>query len=98
MKYDRPIKIAVGNSRKSTNWQQQSLLLSEFYARLQTPARSTETMAEYLKLTKSAQDKLKDIGGFVAGTLSGIRRKADAVTGRDLITLDFDNIPQNGTE
>ena len=98
MKYDRPIKIAVGNSRKSTNWQQQSLLLSEFYARLQTPARSTETMAEYLKLTKSAQDKLKDIGGFVAGTLSGIRRKAYAVTGRDLITLDFDNIPQNGTE
>ena len=98
MKYDRQIRITVGNNRKSMNWQQQTLLLSEFYARLQTPARSTEIMSEYLKLTKSAQDNLKDIGGFVAGTLSGIRRKANAVTGRDLITLDFDNIPPHGTE
>lgn len=55
-------------------------------------------MSEYLWLTKSAQDNLKDIGGFVAGTLSGIRRKADAVTGRDLIMLDFDNIPPGDTE
>ena len=98
MKYDRQIKITVGSNRKSMNWQQQTLLLSEFYARLQIPARSTETMVEYLKLTKAAQDNLKDIGGFVAGTLSGTRRKADAITGRDLITLDFDNIPAGGTE
>lgn len=97
-KHDREINITVGNNRKSMNWQPQTLLLSEFYRRLQNPARSTETMAEYLKLTKSAQDDLKDIGGFVAGTLSGVRRKAGAVTGRDLITLDFDNIPPNGTE
>ncbi|MBE8950839.1 MAG: hypothetical protein SR3Q1_09630 [Quinella sp. 3Q1] len=45
-----------------------------------------------MRLTKSAQDNLKDIGGFVAGTLSDVRRKADAVMGRNLITLDFDNI------
>ena len=36
--------------------------------------------------------------GFVAGSLHGARRKAGAVAGRDLITLDFDNIPAGGTD
>lgn len=96
--YDRQITITVGTSRKAMNWQPQPLMLSEFYEKLRIPARSTETMQTYLSLKKSDQDDLKDVGGFVAGTLEGFRRKADAVKGRDLITLDFDNIPQNGTE
>ena len=98
MQYDRKIMITVGNNRRSANWQPQTLMLSEFYEKLRIPARSTETMAEYLTLKKSEQDDRKDIGGFVAGSLSGPRRKAEAVTGRDLITLDFDNIQPGGTE
>ena len=34
----------------------------------------------------------------MGGTLNGPRRKANNVTGRDLITLDLDNIPAGGTE
>lgn len=98
MKYDRKILLSVGNNRRSVNWQSETLMLSEFYDKLRIPARSTETMAEYLGLKKSEQDDRKDIGGFVAGSLVGTRRKAGAVTGRDLITLDFDNIPPGGTE
>lgn len=45
------------------------------------------------KLKKAQQDDLKDIGGFVGGTLNGPRRKANNVAGRDIITLDLDNIP-----
>lgn len=97
MNYDRAITITVGNNRKSINWQPQSIMLSEFYEKLRIPSRSTETMQEYLNLKKSEQDEKKDIGGFVAGSLSGSRRKASAVTGRDVITLDFDNIPPGGT-
>lgn len=97
MVYDRKITITVGNNRKSVNWQPQVLMLSEFYEKLRIPSRSTETMQEYLSLKKSEQDDRKDIGGFVAGSLSGLRRKAGAVTGRDAITLDFDNIPPGGT-
>lgn len=93
MKNDRQITITVGNNRKSVNWQPQTIMLSEFYEKLRIPSRSTETMQEYLALKKSEQDDRKDIGGFVAGSLSGPRRKAGAVTGRDVITLDFDNIP-----
>lgn len=98
MQYDRKILLSVGNNRRSVNWQPETLMLSEFYDKLRIPARSTETMAEYLGLKKSEQDDRKDIGGFVAGSLAGTRRKAGAVTGRDLITLDFDNIPPGGTE
>ena len=90
---DRKIIISVGNHRRSMNWQPQTLLLSELYARLSTPARSTETMQEYLALRKSEQDNLKDVGGYVAGALIGTRRKAGAVAGRDVVTLDLDTIP-----
>lgn len=98
MKNDRKITISVAGNRKSVNWKPQTLRLSEFYDRLKTPVRSTETMAEYLSMTKGQRDELKDVGGFVGGTLSGTRRKANAVTGRDLLTLDLDNIPGHGTD
>lgn len=98
MQNDRNITITVGSSRKSVDWHPQTLLLSEFWERLQIPARSTENMSEYLALPRGQQDNLKDVGGFVAGTLSGTRRKANAVTGRDILTLDLDNIPNGGTD
>lgn len=95
---DRMITISVGSSRKATSWQPQRLLISELYDRLKTPARSTETMAEYKAMSKAQQDELKDVGGYVAGTLAGPRRKAGAVTGRDILTLDLDNIKSGGTD
>jgi len=94
---DRQITTSVGNSRKATAWHPQTMLLSELYERLRTPARGTETYAVYMGMKKAQQDDLKDVGGFVAGTLSGPRRKAGAVTGRDLMTLDLDSIPAGGT-
>ena len=41
---------------------------------------------------------MKDVGGYVAGALNGPRRKAGAVTGRDVLTLDLDSIPAGGTD
>lgn len=98
MTNDRQITITVGASRNSTDWRPQVLLLSELWERLRVPQRSTETMAEYLGMTKGQQDNLKDVGGYVAGTLNGTRRKASAVTGRDVITLDLDSIPNGQTD
>lgn len=93
MTNDRQITISNGASRKSVNWQPQTLMLSELYDRLALPVRSTETMEVYLGLPKGQQDDLKDVGGYVAGSLNGPRRKAGSVTGRDVLTLDLDNIP-----
>lgn len=95
---DRQIIISAANSRKSTNWPTQTLYWSELVEKLRTPARGIETITEYLKLSKSKQDDLKDVGGFVAGTLENNRRKANSVIGRDVITLDLDNIPPGGTK
>lgn len=95
---DRQITISVGTSRRATEWRPQTLLISEFYDRLRVPSRGTETVTEYLSLPKSKQDELKDVGGYVAGSLKGLRRKADAVTGRDVVTLDLDNVPPGGTD
>jgi putative DNA primase/helicase len=97
MQNDRKIIISAAGSRKATQWPAQTLYWSELVERLRTAVRGTETLAEYLKLPKTQQDELKDVGGFVAGTLEGNRRKASNVTGRDILTLDLDNIPSGGT-
>nr|DAH11619.1 MAG TPA: virulence associated protein E [Caudoviricetes sp.] len=68
-------------------------MVSELWERLKVPVRSSETLAEYLDMKKAQQDDLKDVGGFVGGSLNGTRRKANNVSGRDIITLDLDNIP-----
>lgn len=98
MTHDRQITISAGAGRRAVSWQPQTLLISELYERLRVPTRSTETMAAYLALSKGQQDELKDVGGFVAGSLNGPRRKAGAVTGRDVLTLDLDSIPAGGTD
>lgn len=95
---DRQIIISAAGSRKATNWPTQTLFWSELIDKLHTPVRSTEALKEYLKLPKSKQDELKDVGGFIAGTLENNKRKANNVTGRDVITLDFDNIPSGATQ
>ncbi|MEG1869111.1 MAG: virulence-associated E family protein, partial [Clostridiales bacterium] len=86
---DRVISISAANNRYAKVWSKQTLLWSEMVERLRTPARSSETLESY---QKKQQDDLKDVGGYVAGTLANGHRKAGAVTGRDVITLDLDNI------
>lgn len=98
LQFDRQITITTGQSRKASVWRPQILMVSELYERLRTPARGTETLTEYMALRKPQQDDLKDVGGFVAGILRGTRRKASALIGRDVLTLDMDNIPAGGTQ
>ena len=82
MQYDRLIKISIGESRNSLNWRQTDLMWSDFVGRLRNPLRTPEKFDEYIHMPKSQQGTLKDVGGFVGGTLNGTRRKASAVTGR----------------
>lgn len=96
--FNRGINISVAGSRKSVIWQNTETSWLDFVERLKKPVRSTETYEEYLKLPKQRQDELKDVGGFVGGTFKNNRRKAANVLGRDLITLDLDNIPAGQTE
>lgn len=97
MQNNRRLQISTAGTRKATHWPRSTIMWSEFIERLKTPVRSTETLEQYLAYPKSQQDDLKDVGGFVGGTFAGDRRKASYVEGRDLITLDLDNIPSGQT-
>ncbi len=97
MNFNRSITISAAGSRRATHWPAQTLMWSELVERLRVATRGTETLAQYLSYPKSQQDDLKDVGGFVAGTLDGGRRKAAAVLSRDVVTLDLDSIPAGGT-
>ncbi len=98
LNHDRQITITVGDSRKSVHWKPQETTVSGLYERLSEPRRGTETLAEYLAMSKADQDALKDVGGFVGGRLNGPRRKADAVLDRCIAMLDTDTIPPYGTD
>ena len=101
---DRKLTISVGGSRKSTSWMSTEITWPALCERLRTPIRGRESHEAYMRMPKAQQDQLKDIGGFVGGTLrggagpSGTRRKAANVTGRDLVTLDLDAIRKDGAE
>lgn len=94
---DRKITITVGSSRKALKWLPHESIWSELVEKLRTPFRGTETFLQYMSYPKAKQDDLKDVGGYVAGTLSGERRLGNAVLGRDAITLDLDNIVSGKT-
>lgn len=98
MQNNRKMQISVAGTRKTKYWPKTEILWSEFVERLKTPVRSTETLEEYLKFPKAKQDDLKDVGGFVGGTFENDIRKSVYVVGRDLLTLDMDNIAAGGTE
>ncbi len=95
---DRMIRISVGQSKNSINWVGTDMLWSAFVDKLRTPLRTEEIFDQYIHMPKAQQGALKDVGGFVGGTLQGPRRKASAVTGRDLVTLDMDAIPAGETD
>lgn len=98
MQNNRKLQISTAGSRRASYWPKSEILWSEFTEKLKTPVRSTETLEQYLALPKPQQDELKDVGGFVGGTFLGGRRKPECAEGRDLLTLDLDNIPAGQTE
>ncbi len=98
MQHDKQLTISSAGSRKAVHWPAQTIYWSELIQKLSTPIRGVETLAEYIQLPKRQQDDLKDVGGFVAGLLRGNRRKPSNVIGRDILTLDMDNIPAGGTK
>lgn len=95
IRYDGLVTIAVGESRRSTQWKNKEVLWSQLVERLSIPTKTPETVDEYRGFAKSKRDEIKDVGGFVGGSLKGGRRKAEAIMQRRLLTLDLDDVPRN---
>ena len=92
IKHDGQVAIAIAKNRKEAKLKNQDILWSDFMKRMNTPVKTSETYAEYIQMTKSAQDDIKDVGGFVGGSLKDGRRKRDHVVWRQVITLDIDYV------
>ena len=87
--------VSYGRSRFDTSWQNKEVLWSTLLSRFSHATQTQETQAEYLKMSKAQQDNIKDVGGFVGGTLKGGRRKSETVEKRSMICLDLDNAPDS---
>ena len=92
MENSRKLVISEANNRLSKQWVITEITWSEFVDRLGKPKVTAETLDEFLSYSKSKQDDIKDVGGFVGGKLKGNLRRSEAVESRSLITLDLDNL------
>ncbi len=97
MKNDKTIIISCAGNRREVVWRPQRILWSEFIRKASQPVVSQETFQEYKAMSRGQQDDLKDVGGYVGGTLKDNRRRTGNVISRSLITLDADSIPAGGT-
>lgn len=88
--YDGPLSVSTGKSRFEKHWKNREMQWSALLKRLQAPTRTQETLAEYKAMSKTQQDQIKDVGGFVGGSLKDGRRKSENVMMRQLVTLDAD--------
>lgn len=82
--------ISEGASRKERRWKQRNYDWETFRERLLTPVVTQETHAEYVAMSRDRQTDVKDVGGFVGGMLKEGLRKKGNITGRWLLTLDYD--------
>lgn len=88
--HDNLLTIAIARSRKSAKWINKTIKWSALLAKLSETTYTSETLEEYKKLPKAEQDNIKDVGGFVGGTLINERRRRENIKDRTLITLDLD--------
>ena len=93
VKHNADLAISTGKSRFETKWKNSSMKWSVLLKKLSESVKTPEMHAEYMHMTKTDQDRIKDIGGFVGGHLKEGRRKSGFVECRQIITLDLDFPP-----
>jgi predicted P-loop ATPase len=98
LQHDDRLLISTGSSRFEKSWKNKQMKWSALLSKLSISQGTGETHAEYMKMTKDQQDRIKDIGGFVGGHLKDGSRKTGNVVARQLITLDMDNPPRDWRE
>lgn len=94
LEYDGSLLISTGKNRFETAWKNRKMKWSELLAKLSKSLPTHESHAEYMKMSKEDQDRIKDIGGFVGGHLKDGRRKTGYVAARQILTLDLDFPPE----
>jgi len=77
-------------SRTQKKWTEGMTSWEEFVNRLAKPKVLSCTIEQYQAMSQEERGKVKDCGGYVAGTLRDGERKKENVKDRTMITLDND--------
>lgn len=75
VRHNGDLLISLGKSRYETAWKNKTLSWAVLLNKLARSQETPETHAEYMKMSKEQQDRIKDIGGFVGGHLKDGRRQ-----------------------
>lgn len=62
MQNDKKLKIATAQNRKSTHWVTEEINWSDFISKISRPTVTTERYEQFIRMKKSQQDELKDVG------------------------------------
>ena len=90
MEKEKTFIIATGKSSKEKYWKKEEISWDSLVKKLSQTKRTNETEEDYKNMAKVDRDRIKDVGGFVAGELKGNRRLKTDILNRSLLTLDID--------
>lgn len=82
--------VAEGSSCQAKQWRNREMTWVEFLDKLRKTHITSETVAEFKKMSKDEQLKVKDAGGFVFAKLKNGVRKKGSVEARYALTFDVD--------
>lgn len=88
---DRLLNIATGATVSNNRVKNERLTWAQMIERFHSPTITKETIAEYLKMPRETQDRIKDTGYFVPAHYQGNVRRKENLGLKDLGTLDFDH-------
>jgi len=88
---ERRYIISTAKNKFAKRWAEKRVTWELFAKKCSETRRTGETQDEYFNMPKTEQDSIKDVGGFVGGSLKdGVRRKSNVVI-RSMATLDIDH-------
>lgn len=90
IQYDGKLDIATGLKFNSKVWKNTKISWKKLVAKLSTATITNESHAQFMRASRKDQGEIKDVGGFVGGFLLNGRRTKDAVSYKQLLTLDID--------
>ncbi len=91
LEHDGKLTIAIGERRTAKLWSNNTIKWSALVSKCVTTVRTKETFEQYMAMTKDKQDHIKDVGGFVGGTVQNGRRGKQDILNRTVIALDVDH-------
>ena len=91
IRHDGELVLSQAPSMTSKHWKNGGITLSGLVEKLKRPHVTSETRAEFSRMSREDQLRLKDsAGGFVGGPVNGKRRTRQSVPFRQLVSLDAD--------